>query len=184
MQGQIWSRNDEVVFVKKSKETKKEHAMNLSEEELLALYRVLKSNEESYSDNAEEVYDDYYDEYREPIRKSVINKILKKITLFLPEKEINEVNKYFLRRKYHTFNNAVDQVVYATLKKGLAQLQTVAIEYFDMDSAEFIKREIDVYHTTARYTEAYCHLRKANRTFRTSRIAKARLTSKKYHLPA
>ena len=167
-------------FMAKTKDSGKPQAINLSKEELLTLYRALKSNEENYSDGKAEIYNDYYDDYEKPIRKSVIGNILKKISSALPDKEVTETNKDFLRRKYRTFNNDVDQKVYSTLKKGLAGQITVAIEYFDMDSAEFIKREIDVYHTTARYTEAYCHLRKEDRTFRTSRIAKAKLTDKKY----
>ena len=158
-------------------------ALDLSKEELLTLYRALKANEENYSESNKERYNDHYDEYEKPISKKVIQSILHKISSSLPEKEVEEIKKDFLRRKYHTYNNEIDEKVYATLKKALAEQKTVAIEYFDMDSAEFIPREIDVYHTTARYTEAYCHLRKENRTFKTSRIAKAKITNKEYVLP-
>ncbi|MFA6420262.1 MAG: WYL domain-containing protein [archaeon] len=164
--------------------TKKQcSCLELPREELLTLYRALKSNEGNYSESYKERYNDYYDEYEKPISKKVIQSILQKISSSLPEKEIEEIKKEFLRRKYHTYNNEIDEKVYATLKKALAEQKTVAIEYFDMDSAEFIPREIDVYHTTARYTEAYCHLRKENRTFKTSRITKAKISNKKYALP-
>lgn|GEM_PF-6270549 len=159
---------------------KKALPIELSEEELLTLYRALKTNEDTYSESDKERYNSYYDEYEKPVSKKVIQQILQKISLSLPEKEVKEINKNLLRRKYHTYNNEVNEKVYATLKKALAEQKTVAIEYFDTDSAEFIPREIDVYHTTARYTEAYCHLRKENRTFKTSRIAKAKITNKKY----
>jgi predicted DNA-binding transcriptional regulator YafY len=162
---------------------KKCSSLELSNEELLTLYRALKPNEHTYSERSGERYDEYYDEYEKPVSKKVVQSILRKISSASPKKDIDEINKSLLRRKFHAFNNEIDERVYATLKKAFAEQRTVAIEYFDMDSAEFIPREIDVYHTTARYTEAYCHLRKENRTFRTSRVTKAKITNKKYALP-
>jgi predicted DNA-binding transcriptional regulator YafY len=52
-----------------------------------------------------------------------------------------------------------------------------------MESAQFNKRQIDVYYASARYTIGYCHLRNAMRKFRTSRIASAKLTDKTYKIP-
>jgi predicted DNA-binding transcriptional regulator YafY len=52
-----------------------------------------------------------------------------------------------------------------------------------MKTAEFIKRNIDIYYTSAKYTIGYCHLRKAIRKFRTSKIASAKLIDKNYTIP-
>src|SRR3989344_5016692 len=51
------------------------------------------------------------------------------------------------------------------------------------ESEKTRKREIDVYHKTRKYVIGYCHLRKAIRKFRTSRIVTVRLTAKDYKLP-
>ena len=85
--------------------------------------------------------------------------------------------------KYHTYNNSINQNAYSTLKKAFQQLKTVEISYFDMESAEFIKRDVDVCYTSAKYTIGYCHLRKAMRKFRTSRVASAKMTDKIYKIP-
>lgn len=152
-------------------------------EELKALYKLAKEYEENVPDSDEEVYNDYYDEYEEPISKKIVDSILKKIAKYMPAEETEEIDKDFLRRKYHTFNNFVDEKVYATLKKALNQLQTTEIEYFKMDSAEFKKRMLDIYYTSSKYTIGYCHLRKDIRKFRTSRIGSARLTNSSYKIP-
>lgn len=154
-----------------------------SEEELLTIYRIIKPNIEEYSNKKGEVHNDYYDEYEEPIQKKLAKTILDKIEEQIPQEQIIQLNKTMLRRKYHTYNSEIDYEVYETLKQGLKERRTVEIKYFDMKTAEFIKRKIDVYHTTQKYTEAYCHLRKANRTFRTSRITNAKLTTQTYSLP-
>lgn len=151
-------------------------------QELKALYKLAKEHEENAPESEEETYNDYYDEYEEPISRKVIAAILKKIAKHLPAEDAEEINKNFLRRRYHTFNNYIDQKVYATLKKALGQLRAVEIEYFNTDSAEFKKRKLDVYYTSGKYTIGYCHLRKAIRKFRTSRIKSAHITSNSYKI--
>ena len=153
-----------------------------SEKELLTLYKIIKPNLENYSNKSKEVYNDYYDDYEEPIQKKIVEKILETIETNVSKEKITELNKALLRRKFHTYHSDIDKEVYETLKQGLKERKTIAIEYFDMETAEFIKRKIDVHHTTKKYTEAYCHLRKANRTFRTSRITKAKLAPQTYTL--
>lgn len=151
--------------------------------ELKAIYKLLKEYEDDAPESEEEVYNDYYDEYEEPISKKVVISILKKITKYLPKEEAVEINKDFLRRKYHTYNNNIDQKVYVKLKKAFGQLKTVEIDYFNTENAEFKKRNLDVYYMSSKYTIGYCHLRKAIRKFRTSRIASAKLTGSTYKIP-
>lgn len=151
--------------------------------ELEALYQIVKEYQENAPENEEEAYHDYYDEYEEIIPKKVIASILKKVAKQMPEEAKEEIDKDFLRQKYHTYNNPVDEKVYRTLKEALQLLNTVEISYFNMDSAKFKNREIDVYYTSAKYTIGYCHLRKEMRKFRTSRIASAKLTDKTYTIP-
>ncbi len=152
-------------------------------EELEALYQIVRKYEENAPENEEEAYNDYYDEYEEILPKDVISSILKKVARQLPEEAKEEIDKYFLRQKYHTYNNPIDGKVYSTLKNALEQLKTAEISYFNMDSAEFKKREVDIYYASAKYTLGYCHLRKAMRKFRTSRIASAKLTDQTYSVP-
>lgn len=152
-------------------------------EELEALYQIVRDYQEKAPENEEEAYNDYYDEYEEIISKKVISSILKKVAQQLPKETKTEIDKDFLRQKYHTYNNPINGKVYSTLKNAVEQLKTVEINYFNMDSAEFKKRNIDVYYTSAKYTIGYCHLRKEMRKFRTSRISSAKLTNQPYTIP-
>lgn len=151
--------------------------------EAKAIYRLTKEYAENAPESEEDAYNDHYDTYEEPISKKVIASILKKISKYLPKEEANEIDKDFLRRKYHTFNNNIDPKVYSTLKKAFGQLKRVNIKYFNMESAEFKERNIDVYYTSSKYTIGYCHLRKDIRKFRTSRIASAKLANSSYKIP-
>lgn len=152
-------------------------------EELEAVYQIVWKYHENAPENEEEAYNDYYDEYEELISKKVISSILKKVAQQLPKETKEEMNKDFLRQKYHTYNNPINGKAYSTLRNAFEKLKTVEISYFNMDSAEFKKREIDVYYTSAKYTIGYCHLRKEMRKFRTSRIASAKITDKTYSIP-
>ena len=154
-----------------------------SNEESKAIYQLVKEYEENAPESDEEYYNDYYDSYEEPIEKKVIKSILKKLSKHIPKEAKEDIDKEFLRQKYHTFNNRIDQGVYSTLKKAFEQLKSVEIEYFNMESAEFRKRKINVYYTSAKYTIGYCQLRKAIRKFRTSRIKSAKLADSSYKIP-
>ncbi|MBU0761260.1 MAG: WYL domain-containing protein [Nanoarchaeota archaeon] len=158
-------------------------AVNFSEEELEALYKILKGYEKNAPESDKEYYDDYYDEYKTPIKKKIIKSIYSKVNNFLPKEEKEEIDKEFLREKYHTFNNDIDERVYSAIERAFSQLKTVEIKYFNMQSAEFSKRKIDVYYRSRRYIIGYCHLKKGIRKFRTSRIASARLTNETYEIP-
>ena len=158
-------------------------ALNLKPEELAAIYKIIKDYEENAPEDDEEFYNDYYDENEEPIDKKLLSSILKKISKQLPEENKEDIDKDFLRKKYHTFNNNINEKVYAIIEKTFEQLRTVEIKYFSMESAEFSKRKIDIYYKSRKYTIGYCHLRKAVRKFRTSRIASAKLTDSHYKIP-
>ena len=151
--------------------------------ELEAVYQIVRKYQENAPENEEEAYNDYYDEYEEIISKRVISSILKKVAQQMPKGTKEEIDKDFLRQKYHTYNKIINEKVYRTLRNAFEQLKTVEIDYFNMDSAEFKRRKIDVYYTSAKYTIGYCHLRKAMRKFRTSRIASAKLTDQTYSIP-
>ena len=154
-----------------------------SKEEAEALYKIIKEYEKDAPESDKEYYDDYYDEYETPIKKKVIKSILSKISKLLPEKQRIEIDKDYLRKKYHTFNNEVDKKVYSVIEKAFSQLQTVEITYFNMGSGDFNKRKLDIYYKSRKYTIGYCHLRKDIRKFRTSRIASAKLTNETYKIP-
>ncbi len=158
-------------------------ALNLKPEELAAIYKIIKDYGENASEDGEEFYNDFYDEYEEPINKKLLSSILKKISNLLPEEAKEEIDKDFLRKKYHTFNNNINEKAYAIIEKAFEQLRTVEIKYFSMESAEFSKRNLDIYYKSRKYTIGYCHLRKAIRKFRTSRIASAKLTDSHYKIP-
>lgn len=159
--------------------------VEFSDSELTALYTIIKHEHENTYDVDYDSDDDFYDEdyVSKPIAKKTITSIATKITKVLPKETKKELDKEFLRKKYHPYNNQIDEYVYATLKKAYKELTTVEIKYFDMNTAEFIKRNIDVYYTSAKYTIGYCHLRKAIRKFRTSKIASAKRIDKNYTIP-
>jgi len=113
----------------------------------------------------------------------MLNNLLTKLKNILPENEIKEQEKEVLIRKYSNWNNELDEKVYSKVENSFNKGKTIQIGYFDMGSAEINKREIDVYHKTRRYVIGYCHLRKAMRKFRTSRIISAKITDKSYQIP-
>lgn len=156
-------------------------SVDFTDLELTALYKIIKNQHE----NTQDIQDDYYDEdyVSKPIDKKIMTTLTKKISKALPKQTKKELDKEFLRIKYHLYKNTIDTKVYATLKNAYKELKTVEIKYFDMNTAEFIKRHIDVYYTSAKYTIGYCHLRKAIRKFRTSKISSAKRIDKNYIIP-
>jgi predicted DNA-binding transcriptional regulator YafY len=150
--------------------------------ELKKMYQLLKAFDEGLLVNPSEEWElDFYDE---PIvNRDGLTSILKKLERLVPKEKCEEVKKNILRRRYGAFNEQIDEVVYSKLEIAFNKRKTVEIGYFDMKSAEVKTRRIDIYHKTQRHVLAYCHLRKAMRKFRTSRIVSAKLTSKSYNIP-
>ncbi|MBU1201163.1 MAG: WYL domain-containing protein [Nanoarchaeota archaeon] len=124
---------------------------------------------------------DHYDE--KIADRTGLKVIIKKIEKSLPKKENEKTKKTILRRRYDTFNNEINELAYRKIENAFNNQKTIEIGYFDMASAETRKREIDVYHKTRKYVIGYCHLRKAIRKFRTSRIVTVKLTNKDYTIP-
>ena len=158
-------------------------SLNLNKEETKAIYKIVKEYEKYSPESDKEYYDDYYDTHKKPIKKKIIRSVLNKIGVFLPEKQREEINKEFLREKYHTFNNEINERVYSVIERAFSQLKTAEIKYFNMEGANFSRRKLDVYHKSRRYVIGYCHLRKGIRKFRTSRIASAKITNEIYQIP-
>lgn len=178
-------REDYKKLVKSKKPSKLKHEENLklTKEESEALYKIIREHEENIPKTEEEIHFDYYDNYDELADKKTINSILNKIAILLPKEQKEEIDKDFLRQKYHTFNNEINERVYSIIEKAFDMLKTVEIKYFNTQSAEFSKRKIDVYYKSRRYVIGYCHLRKDIRKFRTHRITSAKLTSDNYKIP-
>ena len=156
--------------------------IELDEKERKAIYSVFKSRGESPVDDGE-YYDDYYDTYEKPIKNKVIRSILSKIGKSLDKDQKEEIDKDFLRKKYHTYNNDIDEKVYTRIEKAFSGLKTVEIEYFDMETAETKRRTVDIYYKSRKYTVGYCHMREDIRKFRTSRIVSAKITNESYKVP-
>ncbi len=176
-------KGDYEKLVKLEEDKKEETSFKVTKEESEAIYKIVKEYEQNAPESDEDYYDNNYGEYESPIKNKIIKSILKKIKTTLPKEQTDKINKEFLREKYHSFNNEIDEKVYSTIEKAFNQLKTIEIRYFNMESAEFSKREIDVYYKSRKYVIGYCHLRKDIRKFRTSRIASAKLASDSYKIP-
>jgi predicted DNA-binding transcriptional regulator YafY len=157
--------------------------IKLNEKECEAIYSVFKAHGENPVDD-EEYYDDYYDTYEKPIKNIIIRSILSKIGKSLDKHQKEEMDKDFLRKKYHTYNNDIDEKVYARIEKAFSALKTVEIDYFDMETAETKRRKVDIYYKSRKYTIGYCHIREDIRKFRTSKIVSAKITNESYRIPA
>ena len=156
--------------------------MTLSKKEVAQVHQILKAFDEGLIVNPSEDWElDYYDE--KITDRNGLKAIIKKVEKSLPKEESEKTKKTVLRRRYDTFNNEINESAYRKIENAFNNQKTVEIGYFDMDSAETRKREIDVYHKTRKYVIGYCHLRKAIRKFRTSRIVTANLTDKNYVIP-
>ena len=162
---------------------KSKQISNFNEEELESLYRIIKEYYEKLPEDMDDWYNSHHDYEEEPIEKEIVFSMLKKIGILISEEEKEEIDKDFLRKRYHSFNNEINEEVYEIIEKAFAQLRTVEIEYFSIEKAEFKKRKIDIYYKSRRYVIGYCHLRKDMRKFRTSRIGSAKLTKEKYKIP-
>lgn len=156
--------------------------LKFSVKEAKQIYQILKAFDEGLIVNPSEDWE--LDHYAEKIAdRNGLKPIIKKIEKSLPKEEAEKTKKTVLRRRYDTFNNEINESVYRKIENAFNNNKTVEIGYFDMASAETIKREIDVYHKTRKYVIGYCHLRKAIRKFRTSRIVTVKLTDKNYKIP-
>ncbi len=157
-------------------------SLTLSTKEVAQVHQILKAFDEGLIVNPSEDWElDHYDE--KIADKTGLKSIIKKIEKSLPKKESEKTKKTVLRRRYDTFNNEINESAYRKIENAFNSKKTIEIGYFDMASAETRKREIDVYHKTRKYVIGYCHLRKAIRKFRTSRIVTAKLTDKDYTIP-
>ena|SRR3989338_1065015 len=157
-------------------------SLTLSKKEVAQVHQILKAFDEGLIVNPSEDWElDYYDE--KITDRNGLKAIIKKVEKSLPKEESEKTKKTVLRRRYDTFNNEINESAYRKIENAFNNQKTVEIGYFDMDSAETRKREIDVYHKTRKYVIGYCHLRKAIRKFRTSRIVTANLTDKNYVIP-
>ncbi len=78
------------------------------------------------------------------------------------------------------------QTVDQLLKQAFAQRRTLEIEYSSPrnNAGQKQTRQIDIYSFDLGTIIAYCHLRKAIRTFKTRRILSAKLTENNYKIPA
>lgn len=156
--------------------------LDLTKEELKRIYLILKALEEGQLGYPAEEWElDHFDERL--IDRKGIRQILGKLRRSLPERNVKEVDKRVLLRKYSVYGSEVDEDVYFELEKAFNNRNTVGIEYFSMEKAEGVRRKIDIYYKSRRYIIAFCHLRKAIRKFRTSRIMSARPTKEKYSIP-
>jgi hypothetical protein len=159
-----------------------EMSPDLTNEEMKEIYLILKALEEGQLGYPAEEWElDHFDE--RPIDRGGIGQILGKLRKLPPEKDVKEMDKKVLLRKYGVFGGGVDEDVYFELEKTFNDRNRVEIEYFSMKKAEGVGRKIGIYYKSRRYIIAFCHPRKAIRKFRTSRIMSARLTKEKYTIP-
>jgi len=106
-------------------------SFKLTGEEAEAIYRIIKEYEKNAPESDRGYYDTYFNEYETPIKKKIINSITKKIISFFHEKQKVMIDKDFLRKKYHTFNNEIDNKVYSVIEKAFSQLKTVDKRRFE-----------------------------------------------------
>jgi hypothetical protein len=78
------------------------------------------------------------------------------------------------------------QAIDVILKEAFTQHRTLKIEYSTpfTKSGQRHSREIDIYEIELGRIIAFCHLRKAMRTFNISRILSAKITDKAYEIPS
>lgn len=154
-----------------------------NKQELKKIYQILNAYDQGLIANPIESWE--MDHYDEPIAdKKGLKQILRKIEALLPKGDAEESKKTILRRRYDSFNNKINESVYRKIESAFENNNTLEIGYFDMESAESMPRLIDVYYKSRKYVVAYCHLRKAIRKFRTSRLTSAKITEKNYTIPA
>ena len=157
-------------------------SIRLSTKEVVQVYQILKAFDEGLIVNPSEEWElDHYDE--KIADRNGLKPIIKKIEQSLPKKESEKTKKTILRRRYATFNNEINESVYKKIENAFNNNKTIEIGYFDMTFAKTIKREIDIYYKTRRYIIGYCHLRKAIRKFRMSRVVTSKLNDKNYKIP-
>lgn len=150
------------------------------EDELVAIYQIIKDYKNKRDENPEETF---YGDSNETVNKKIVKKLVIKLGQMIPKNDKEVVDKSFLRQQFHSFNHEYNGKVYSIMEQAFDKRKTIQIGYFNMERAVVKKREIDMYYKSIRYIIGYCHLRKAVRKFRTSRIVTAKMTNKDYVIP-
>lgn len=154
----------------------------LTDKDLRMAYLILKAYKENQIiDKPGEWEEDYYGEKIIDLKE--INSVIKKLKSILPREIMGEINKKILVRKYSDWTNVARSSIINKVEKAFQNDQTLEIEYFNLDEGESVKRAVDIYAKNVRYIVGYCHLRKAIRKFRISRIVKAKVLEKTYKIP-
>src|SRR3989338_6768987 len=84
-----------------------------------ALYQIIVEYQENLP-NEEEYWG--YEELEEKIDRKITSSILKKISKNLPKKSKIKIDKDFLRIKYHTFNDLINERVYSIIEDAFDHL--------------------------------------------------------------
>lgn len=153
-----------------------------SQEEISALYVLMKMYIDDLivaqgyhgEDNSDELY--------EPVSKKELRTLMKKITPLMDKTAIREAENIFLEAKYGDWNRIPDEDIMNRIDEAIKSRRIACIEYFSPDSG-VSRRNVEIYAKNARYTVGFCHLRKEIRKFRNSRIMSIKLLSEKFDVP-
>ncbi len=153
-----------------------------SQDELSALYVLMKmyiddpivANDYHGEDNSDEIY--------EPVSKKELKTLMKKIKAVAGKSALSKAENVLIDAKYGDWNRISDKDIMKKVEESISSRRTACIEYFSPDSG-VSRRNVEIYAKNARYTVGFCHLRKEIRKFRNSRIMSIKLLSEKFNVP-
>lgn len=149
----------------------KKFTINLSEKELIELYKFLKRSGE------DELVD---------VNEKMMQTILKKAEKELPEARLKEIEKQLIHEKYNVefwVEHEVPKSVYNAIEQAVKKHRAIDAKYYSLNQNDITERMIDPYGIRYKYLVGYCHKRKSIRSFRIDRFIEAKLTDKKFKVP-
>jgi predicted DNA-binding transcriptional regulator YafY len=117
-----------------------------------------------------------------------LSSVFRKIEDSLPDKiSLDAGGDHSRFTVFPSFNTILKPGIWETVTKAIRLLRKIEIQY-QTPGAELTVRELDPYHGVRFegdwYVVAYCHLRKAIRTFSLARIASVKMTSGTFTIPS
>lgn len=152
-----------------------------SQDELSALYILIKMYVDDLIIAPGYHGEDDTDETYEPVSKKELGTLMKKIKAVMGKTASSKAENVFIEAKYGDWNRMPDEDIMDKVEEAMDSKRTASMEYFSPDSG-LSRRNIDIYAKNARYTVGFCHLRKDIRKFRNSRIVSIKLLREKFEV--
>ena len=124
------------------------------------------------------------DERCEDVPDKELRRLSKKLRAMIPEEDAEEMGRKMMMHRYGGFSDGPDEMVCSIMPRAPKKRLTLASDYFSPDREELTRREVGIYCLSRGYVTAFCRLRGEMRKSRVDRFVTAKVTKKRYSVPA